>query len=88
MPVGGSTMIRADLALGAQLLCRPLDPGAVSAVFLAAITETSPTEALMAMQWRQAGLPIVERREMYVTPGGKILHFHTVPTVGAREVGE
>jgi hypothetical protein len=65
-----------------------VDPGAVSAAFLAAMTEASPTEALMAMQWRQAGLPIVERREPYVTPGGKILHFHTLPTVGAREVGE
>ena len=57
-----------------------VDPGAVSSAFLAAVTRGAPTETVMAMQWRQAGFPIVERRDPYVTPSGKILHFHTLVT--------
>jgi hypothetical protein len=54
-----------------------VDAGAVSAAFLAAVSGGSPTDALMAMQWRQAGFPVVERRAPYVMSSGKILHFHT-----------
>jgi hypothetical protein len=49
-------------------------PRAIAAAFLAALTAGTDAEDLMAMQWRQAGLPVVERRPPYVTRSGKVLY--------------
>jgi hypothetical protein len=54
----------------------PLDAGAVAEAFLQAIGVGSGAERVMAIDWRQAGLPLVERRAPLVTPAGKILHLH------------
>lgn len=39
----------------------PVDIAMVADVFLSAIASGSEAQRLMAMQWRQAGFPIVER---------------------------
>jgi hypothetical protein len=33
----------------------------------------------MALQWRQAGFPRVERRAPFTTAAGKIVHLHREP---------
>lgn len=62
----------------------PIDAGALADALLSAIVGGSEAQSLMAMQWRQAGLPIVERRAPYMTAGGKVLHLHHLPGPGAR----
>ena len=54
----------------------PLDPAAVSDAFLRAIGRGSGAERVMELEWRQAGLPRVERRPPLATAAGKILHLH------------
>jgi hypothetical protein len=54
----------------------PLDTAAVADAFLEAIGVGSGAERIMALDWRQAGLPRVERRAPLVTAAGKILHLH------------
>jgi hypothetical protein len=53
----------------------PLDPAAVADTFLRAIGEGSGVEHLIELQWRQAGLPIVERRPPRAAASGKIRHL-------------
>jgi hypothetical protein len=54
----------------------PLDAAAVADAFLRAIGGGSGVERVMELQWRQAGLPRVERRPPLATQGGKVLHLH------------
>ena len=54
----------------------PLDLQAVRQVFLAAVGDGSGVEQVMMMAWRDAGLPVVDREEPRVTPGGKVQHVH------------
>jgi hypothetical protein len=54
----------------------PLDSAAVTETFLETIGEGDGAERIMALQWRQAGLPRVERRPPLVTGSGQILHLH------------
>jgi hypothetical protein len=53
----------------------PLDEAAVADVFLRSIGEGSGVERLVELQWRQAGLPMVERRAPRATASGKIRHL-------------
>jgi hypothetical protein len=63
-----------------RLLVHPavgiVEEGAVAEAFLSALAQVSETQRLMATQWRQAGLPVVERRAPFVTGSGKVLHLH------------
>ena len=53
-----------------QLLVHPAGgaagPRANAEAFLEALAAGTDAEGLMVMQWRQAGLPVVERRPSYV----------------------
>ena len=55
----------------------PLDPAAVSRVFLEAIGAGTGAPALMARVWADADVVIVERRAPIATVSGKILHVHS-----------
>jgi hypothetical protein len=59
-----------------------LDVGAVTAAFLSAIGDGSPTARVMALEWRQAGLIKVSRRRPTSGTGGKILHLVCGQPVG------
>jgi hypothetical protein len=63
----------------------PLDQSDVAEAFLAAIARGSATEQVMALQWRQAGLPRVERRAPHATSTGKVLHLHREPALSRTE---
>jgi hypothetical protein len=54
----------------------PADPRAVADAFLTAIASGSDAQRLMVMQWRQGGLPVVERQVPHVTGAVKVLHLH------------
>ena len=54
----------------------PLDAGEVRQTFLDAIGAGAGVERVMMLVWRDAGLPIIERKAPRVTSGGKILHVH------------
>jgi hypothetical protein len=54
----------------------PLEAEAVREAFLAAISRGPDSPRVMALQWRDAGFPQVERRPPLTTPAGKILHLH------------
>lgn len=54
----------------------PVDAAAVADTFLGALGRGSGAERVMELEWRQAGLPRVERRPPLRTPAGKILHLH------------
>jgi hypothetical protein len=54
----------------------PADSRAIADAFLAAIASGSDAQRLMAMQWRQGGLPVVEREVPHVTGAVKVLHLH------------
>jgi hypothetical protein len=54
----------------------PLDARAVAEAFLARIGPGRGAKRVMALQWRAAGLPRVERRAPLATGSGKILHLH------------
>src|SRR5262245_56686336 len=58
-----------DPALG------PLDEAAVAETFLAAIGQGTGVEHLVELQWRRAGLPVVERRRPRMAASGKIRHL-------------
>jgi hypothetical protein len=68
---------RARLRLLVHPRLGPLDASAVAETFLAAIGADSGPERVMALHWRQAGFPEVERREPISTASGKILHLHS-----------
>jgi hypothetical protein len=55
----------------------PLEPDRVADAFLAAIGDGSGVERVMALAWRDARLPHVERRPPLVTATGKIQHLHS-----------
>ncbi|MDR7512558.1 MAG: hypothetical protein QN147_11150 [Armatimonadota bacterium] len=52
----------------------PLDAEAVREVFLAAIGRGDGAERIMALNWRRAGLPRVERRPPAASARGKVPH--------------
>jgi hypothetical protein len=54
----------------------PVDAEVVADAFLTGIGGGVEGERLMELQWRQAGLPRVERRPPNATEGGKINHIH------------
>ena len=54
----------------------PLDEGAVSDTFLAAVGHGSGLERVMGQVWREGRLLHVERRAPRATATGKILHLH------------
>ena len=56
-----------------------LDVAGVATTFLGALADGSPTERVMVEEWRRAGLPRVERRQPFVSSGGKILHLVAAP---------
>ena len=70
-----------------RLLVHPavgeLDAAAVAESFLAELGAGSPSGAMWARLWRQAGLPRVERRAPRVTPSGKIHHLHSEQAASA-----
>jgi hypothetical protein len=53
----------------------PLDAAAVAETFLRSVGEGSGVERLVELQWRQAGLPVVERRPPRAAASGKIRHL-------------
>ena len=66
-----------------------LDPSAVAKAFLAEIGTGASAGRVMALHWRAAGWPRVERRAPLATPTGKILHLHQAgPARGAGAHGE
>lgn len=54
----------------------PLDPEAVGAAFVAALSHGSGSEKVMGLAWRDAALVRVERRAPVTTASGKLLHLH------------
>jgi hypothetical protein len=52
----------------------PVEERTVRDVFLGALGRGSGAERLMALNWREAGLPRVERREPVASAKGKVLH--------------
>jgi hypothetical protein len=56
----------------------PLDPATVVEAFLDTLGAGSGTARVMMLQWRQAGMPSLERGAPQPTPSGKILHLRTV----------
>ena len=66
-----------------RLLVHPrvgaVDPEAVAAAFLTAVSEGRGAERLMGTLWRDAHLLRVERRPPIETGEGKIRHLHTPP---------
>jgi hypothetical protein len=65
----------------------PLDAKAVAETFLQAIGPGPGAERVMALEWRQAGLLRVERREPLATPAGKVLHLHQARRTEAGPAG-
>jgi hypothetical protein len=61
----------------------PLDSRVVAEAFLVAIAARGGAERLMALQWREAGFPLVARQPPEITPAGKILHLHHRDPVSA-----
>jgi hypothetical protein len=63
-----------------RLLVNPslgaLDPGAVADAFLGALGPGSGVERIMALQWRESGSLLVERRAPLRTAAAKIQHVH------------
>ena len=58
----------------------PLDTNDVADAFLTAIGSRSPSEQLMEIFWRDAGLFRVERQVPMSTAAGKIMHLHLART--------
>jgi hypothetical protein len=54
----------------------PLDPAAVTEVFLAALANGTGAGRIMSQVWRDGRVLRVERRAPFATPSGKILHLH------------
>jgi hypothetical protein len=57
----------------------PVDPRAVADAFLTAIASGDQAQRHMALQWRQAGFPVIARQPPETTPVGKVLHLHRTP---------
>jgi hypothetical protein len=53
-----------------------VEAGTVTEAFLTALDGHGGLERMMALAWRGAGLPRVERRPPLATEAGKILHLH------------
>jgi hypothetical protein len=54
----------------------PVEPGALIDGFLSALGGGSSAERVMALQWRAAGLVVVDRARPLTMPSGKVLHLH------------
>lgn len=54
----------------------PVDAGAVSSAFLAAVAAGSGVERVMGLLWQDAQMVRVERRPPLTTATGKVLHVH------------
>jgi hypothetical protein len=54
-----------------------IDENKVRELFLDAVGFDSGADLLTALLWREAGLPIVERREPKITGAGKVQHVHS-----------
>jgi hypothetical protein len=54
----------------------PLDERRLVEAFLEALGTGSDARQAMALQWREAGLPRIERQPPLTTAAGKILHLH------------
>lgn len=76
-----------DLRLLVDPAVGPLDASAARETFLVAIGGGNEGERLMELQWRQAGLPRVERHPPLATATSKILHLHQDRRPGVRRVG-
>jgi hypothetical protein len=61
----------------------PLDETRVVDAFLDALGAGSDARQVMVLQWREAGIPRVERQPPLQTATGKILHLHVQPQRGA-----
>jgi hypothetical protein len=53
-----------------------IEEAALREAFLAALGSGSGAQRVMALQWRDLGLPRLERRAPLPTERGKILHLH------------
>jgi hypothetical protein len=53
----------------------PVEPAAVIDVFLSALGDGSSAQQVMALQWRAAGVVVVERALPLALPSGKVLHL-------------
>jgi hypothetical protein len=73
---------RARLRLLVHPALGPVDPQAVAATFLGAISEGVGAERVMGLAWRDAGLLRVDRRPPLTTAFGKIQHLHVSPQRG------
>jgi hypothetical protein len=65
-----------DLRLLVHPRLGPVDPGAVTRLFLETLGAASPSARVMGLAWDGAGLLRVERRVPLATGSGKILHLH------------
>jgi hypothetical protein len=74
---------RPRLRLLARPARGPLDETGVVDAFLTSIGRGAGAEEVMARMWRDAGFLQVERRPLYPTATGKILHRHGRRTAGA-----
>jgi hypothetical protein len=54
----------------------PIDAGDIRRTFLEAIGRGSGVEKVMMSVWKDAGLPVIERKAPKITASGKILHVH------------
>ena len=61
----------------------PVDEAAIADTFLRAIGEGSGVERLVELQWRQAGLPVIDRRPPRAAASGKIRHLDQPDGEGA-----
>lgn len=66
----------ADVRLVVHPRLGPLDEAALRDAFLEALGDGSGVERVMALQWRGAGLPRIERTPPRTNAVGKILHLH------------
>jgi hypothetical protein len=67
---------QADICLLAHPRLGPLDETALRDAFLDAVGGGSGVERVMALQWRDAGLPRLLREPPHPNAVGKILHLH------------
>ena len=66
----------ADVRLVVHPRLGPLDEATLRDAFLEALGDGSGVERVMALQWRGAGLPRIERMPPRANAVGKILHLH------------
>jgi hypothetical protein len=67
---------RSRLRLRVHPAVGPVEAGALIDGFLSALGGGSSAERVMALQWRAAGLVVVDRARPLTMPSGKVLHLH------------